>query len=211
MDLAHPLASFASPAEARVLEVLAGTSGPLSGREIGRIGEWGSSSSPWRALTRLVDQGIVLVDHRGNTIYYTANRDHLAWPAIEQIARVRTELFSRLAHLVESWAFAPSHVSVFGSVARADADAGSDVDILLVRPDLPAADLDEWDAQVAQLRTAVHRWTGNECQAFVVDPARLAEHARANDPLVRAWLADGIRIAGAPLSTLLHRPPIGIA
>lgn len=143
MDLGHPLASVASPVTARVLEVLAGTTRPLAGREVDRI------------------------------------RDD-----------------------IERWPVQPLHASLFGSFARADAGPHSDSDILLVRP--AHLDEDTWDTQVDTLRSQVFAWTGNDVQPFVVDPARLAEHIRANDPLVTSWLADSVHLTGGPLHPLAN-------
>lgn len=206
MNLASPLSAFCSPTVARTLEVLAGTTRPLTGREISRIAGQGSTTSVWRALGRLTEEGLVSSDHRGTAVYYAANRDHLAWPAIEAIVRLRTELIARLAQAIGAWATQPLHASMFGSTARGDGDTASDIDLLLVRPDDPrGADEAAWDDQVSELRRAVVRWTGNGCQAFQVDRARLGEHVAANDPLVDAWLRDGVALAGAPLSDLIGR------
>lgn len=61
--------------------------------------------------------------------------------------------------------------------------------LLLVRPeDLAPNAVEEWEGQLASVRDAVRRWTGNPCQTFVVTPSRLAEHVRANDPL-GGWVA----------------------
>jgi predicted nucleotidyltransferase len=90
---------------------------------------------------------------------------------------------------------------VFGSAARGDGDASSDIDLLLVAP--RDADAEGWTAQIDDLRLRVERWTGNHCQVFDIDEARLREHLDARDPLVDAWLRDGIVVAGDPLKSLL--------
>jgi len=204
VDLGHPISSIAPRLVARVLEVLSGTTRPLAGREIGRIIGEGSANGVWKSLNRLEEQGVVLADHRPRATYYVANREHIAWPAIETLTWLRGELTARLASEVERWKIAALHASIFGSTARGDADQSSDVDLLLVRPDnLNDADAETWDAQVSALRDAVRRWTGNRCQTFVVDASRLGEHVRALDPLVRAWLDDEILLSGTPIRDLV--------
>lgn len=201
MDLGHPLASVASPVTARVLEVVAGTARPLAGREVARIsGE--SRASVWRSLEKLAEAGLVMRDDRGVATYYLANRDHLAWPALESLIRLRSQLIDRVRDEIERWPVQPLHASLFGSFARGDAGPHSDIDILLVRP--AHLDEDTWDTQVDALRSQVFAWTGNDVQPFVVDPARLAEHIRANDPLVSSWLADSVHLAGEPLRPLAN-------
>jgi hypothetical protein len=44
---------------------------------------------------------------------------------------------------------------------------------------------------------------GNRCQAFVVTAERLREHVTVGDPLVDAWLRDGIHLAGDELSAVV--------
>ena len=206
MDLGHPIGSIVPALDARVLEVLSGTTRPLVGREIGRIIGEGSVNGVWNALNRLEEQGVILADHRAGATYYVANREHLAWPAIETLTRLRADLTTRIGQEVERWdVVAALHASIFGSMARGDAGSDSDVDLLLVQPgSLENADAEIWDRQVASLRDVVQRWTGNRCQTFVVDTSRLEEYVRAHDPLVRAWLEDGILLNGAPIRDLLE-------
>jgi len=205
MDLGHPIASITSPLAARVLEVAGGTTRPLTGREIHRIAGEGSSAGVWKVLNRLEKQGILLADRRSHATYYTANRDHLAWPSIEALLRLRASLVARLVEEIGEWSAAPLHASVFGSTARGDADAGSDVDLLLVRPEGLGPDAEEtWETQLASVRDIVRRWTGNRCQVFIVTPSRLAEHVRANDPLVRGWLDDSILLVGVPIADFIE-------
>lgn len=204
MDLGHPISSIAPPLVARVLEVLSGTTRPLAGREVGKIIGEGSANGVWKALNRLEEQGVILADHRSRATYYVANRDHLAWPAIETLTRLRRELTARLGREIEHWEVAALHASIFGSTARGDADQNSDVDVLLVQPEnLDDVDAETWAAQVASLRDAVRRWTGNRCQTFVVDTSRLGEHVRARDPLVSAWLDDEVLLSGTPIGDLV--------
>jgi len=205
MDLGHPIASIASSLTGRVLEVVSGTTRPLAGREIHKIVGEGSHSGVWKVLNRLEEQGILLADRRPHATYYLANRDHLAWPSIEALVRIRGELAARLTAEMSGWSVAPLHASIFGSTARGDADVDSDVDLLLVLPDDLASDsVEGWEGQLRSVRDAVLRWTGNRCQTLIVTPSRLAEHVRASDPLVRGWLDDEILLVGAPIAELIE-------
>jgi hypothetical protein len=207
MDVAHPIRAVVPTLDGPVLEVLAGTSHPLTTLEVHRLTGVGSSMGVRLALERLAGQGIILADHRRNAIYYTGNRDHLAWPAVESLARLRVALREGLAAEIGLWSIRPIHASMFGSAARADGDASSDIDILLVKPDLPSIDDERWDEQVDRLRARVTALTGNHCQAFTVTIGRLTEHVSVADPLVDAWLTDGIHLAGNQLSTVIESLP----
>jgi hypothetical protein len=207
MDVAHPIRAVVPTLDGPVLEVLAGTSHPLTTLEIHRLTGVGSSMGVRLVLERLAGQGVVLADHRRNAIYYTSNRDHLVWPAVEILARLRLVLRERLAAEIGRWSIRPIHASMFGSAARADGDASSDIDILLVKPDLPSSDDERWEEQVDRLRARVTALTGNHCQAYTVTVGRLAEHVNVADPLVDAWLTDGIHLTGDQLSTIIESLP----
>ncbi len=206
MDVAHPIRGIIPTLDAPVIEVLAGTTRPLSGREVHRLAGTGSVRGVQLVLARLVRQGLVLAEERGGAILYIANRDHLAWPALEELVRLKLRLHTRIAQETDSWPLRPLHVSLFGSAARGDGDASSDFDVLIVRPD-EIGSADQWDEQVDRLRERVQAWTGNRCQVFDVGRERLAEHVAAQDPLVDAWLTDGVHLMGTPLHDLVGRLP----
>jgi hypothetical protein len=204
MDVAHPIFGIIPTLEAAVLEVLAGTTRAMSGREIARLAGAGSVAGIWRAAARLVVQGVVLAEQHAGVTLYTANRDHLAWPAVETLVDIRARLMGRISETVAGWPAAPLHVSLFGSAARRDGDSSSDIDMLLIRPDSIGEDDERWAAQVGALRDSVFAWTGNRCQVFEVGQLQFADHVRTADPLVDAWRRDGIRLFGTDIESLVR-------
>jgi hypothetical protein len=203
VNVFHPIRSVIPTLDAPVLEVLATTTRALSGREVHRLTTSGSLTGVQLALARLVAHGLVIADKHASVTLYSANREHLAWPAIEELARMRERMFERIREAVAAWAIAPLRVSVFGSAARRDGDALGDIDILIVRPDGAGEDDAAWVAQVDGLRAAVGSWTGNQCQAFVVDRARLRAGLAVPDAVVENWLRDQVFIAGEQLDTIV--------
>jgi hypothetical protein len=202
MDVSHPIRSIIPTLDGPVLEVLAATTRRLSGREVHRLAGRGSVRGIQLVLARLVAQGLVDAEEHTGAILYAANRAHLAWPAIEHLAGLRAELFGRIRDAAAGWPIQPLHVSLFGSAARRDGDASSDVDLLVVPPD-SVSDRDAWQDQIDVLRDDVRDWTGNRCQVMVVERRRLADHVATADPLVDGWLADGVLLVGAPLRAIL--------
>lgn len=207
MDVAHPIRAVVPTLDGPVLEVLARTTRPLSGREVHRLAGAGSPSGIRLALLRLVDQGMVLGEERAQAVFYTANRQHLAWPAVATLTSLRATLLDRLRVELGGWTLPPMHASLFGSTARGDGGPESDIDLLLLVPDGVAEDEPPWADQVDRLREQVRAWTGNNCQAFQVDRARLAEHVRAADPLVDELRRDAITLAGQDLAAVLRALP----
>jgi hypothetical protein len=207
MDMTHPIRAVLPTLDGPVLEVLARTTRLLSGREVHRLAGIGSAAGVRLALMRLTEQGVVHVEERSSAVYYRANRDHLAWPAVEMLAHLRRMLIDRLRERLRSWPLQPVHASLFGSAARGDGSTGSDIDLLSIRPDGVDEDDSPWAEQIDHLRHEVQAWTGNSCQVFQIDLPRLGEHVRAGDPLVDEWRRDAITVAGEELRVVLRRVP----
>lgn len=203
MNVSHPIRGFVPTLDAPVLEVLAATTRGLSGREVHRLAGVGSVRGIQLVLARLVRQGLVRADEHSSMTLYVANRSHLAWPALEALVDLRGRLMQQLREAIAGWPTAPFHVSVFGSAARRDGDEDSDIDVLIVRPDAVEEGHEAWEAQIDALRTGVAGWTGNRCQALVVDRGRLSELLAARDSIVGAWLRDGILIHGQSLQAVV--------
>lgn len=206
MHLGLPLASFAPPVTSRVLEVLAGTSRPMTAADVHRVARAGTGPGVWKALERLAGQGLVTAQTFGRTTVYEANRQHVAWAAIEQLTELRDTLRTWMADALVDWEVEPIHASVFGSFARGEADDSSDVDVLFVHPDgLDLETTERWDDQLGRFRSDVRAWTGNDCQTVAVTPSRLLAHVDAGDPIVAAWIAEGRLLHGQDLRQLLSR------
>ena len=111
MDLARPYAALCPTLDAGVLSVLAGTTRPLTGREVSRLLGRRSHSGVLDTLDRLTEHGLVDREEAGRAFLFTLNREHLVAPAVDLLAQLRGELFERLAQLVDSWKIAAIHVS----------------------------------------------------------------------------------------------------
>lgn len=204
MDVARPYAAVAPGIEGDVLAVIAGTTAPLTGRQIAQLARRGTSPSVSKALERLAEHGLVHRQQAGRAYLHTLNRDHVAAPAVELLAGLRAELLRRLRDTLGQWQPAPAHASMFGSTARADGDVSSDIDLLIVRP----AGVDEqdpaWVAQVESLGDAVHSWTGNRAGIVELGEADLDQVRRRPPPILAELRADGIDLAGLPVRALFR-------
>jgi predicted nucleotidyltransferase len=134
---------------------------------------------------RLVDQGVVHEVPGG----YLLNRRHLVAPAVELLAGLHGELTARIRTEVQSWSPPAALVGMFGSAARRDGDAASDVDLLVVADE---ADLEGVD----RLREGVEAWTGNAAQVVTLTPADVRRLRRKHEPIVAVWDRELVVIAG---------------
>ncbi len=200
MDLSQPFAVVSPTLDGPVLGVLAGTTRPMAARDVARLVQRGSWSGVRRTLHRLAAQGIVHVETVGNAQLYTLNRAHLAAPAVEMLTSLRARLVERLREAIAAWPVQPAHASLFGSAARGDGDADSDIDLFIVRPKRTAEDDAPWRQQLDDLAHDVFAWTGNHAGISEIGTSEVARAVRT--PAGRAIRADGIDLAGTPLRQL---------
>jgi predicted nucleotidyltransferase len=187
MDFRRPLSVVAPTLDGDVLGVLAGAEEEFTGRRIHRVLGRGSEQGVRKAADRLVKQGVVSRRQAGQAKLYSLNRAHLAAPYIEGLGGLRSRLVDRLKESVAEWEKPPSVLFLFGSVARGEAGAESDLDLFVLRAiGTPAAD-PLWQEQLADLETDTTAWTGNE--------ARVLEYGRRDlaEPEVRKVVGEVIR------------------
>jgi hypothetical protein len=199
MNMSRAYSTVAPTVEGDVLVVLAGTTQPLTGRRVARLARRGSVAAVAKALSRLVSQGIVLRQEAPPASLYTLNRQHLAAPAVETLALIRTELLDRLRHALSTWDTPPVHASLFGSAAREDGGIDSDIDILIVRPAGLDTEDTTWDAQLRDFGDAVLAWTGNHTSVIDIAEQDIGQIREHNPPILRDLQRDGIDLAGMPL------------
>jgi predicted nucleotidyltransferase len=199
MDLSNPLRAVAPGVEGDVLAVLLRSHLPLTGARVAALGERGETQVR-QVLRRLEQHGLVDVERHGQSYTYLLNREHTLVPGLEALQQAMTTVENGVRALVEDWATPPASLVVFGSAARRDGDAESDVDLLLLRPDDIDADDEVWVTQRHELARSVERWTGNRVQVVELSTSELAGAVRREEPLVGELRADGIVLAGRHLT-----------
>lgn len=81
-------------------------------------------------------------------------------------------------------------MGLFGSAARRDGDASSDIDVLVVSDD------PNLDDRVDELAEQIRRWTGNRAQVIRRTPTEVARLRRAEEPILAEWTRDLVVIVG---------------
>jgi Nucleotidyltransferase domain len=203
MDVAHPYTALCPTLDSGVLSVLAGTTRPLTGREIARLLGRRSHAGVRDALNRLAEQGVVDRQEAGRALLFTLNREHLAAPAVDVLAGMRGELLNRLRNAIGSWEVAPAHVSMFGSAARGEGGTDSDIDLFVVRPEGVDEEDPQWRGQLDLLSRQVQRWTGNRAGIAETSESEIARLRKDEPPIVEALRSDAITLAGPEVAALL--------
>lgn len=210
MDLSDPVRAIIPSLEGEVYRVLARTISALPSARIAAIAAGGSRQGIRLALERLVHQGTVLASQTGSTVLYSANRDHLLWPAIESAVRsadqTLPDLKARLSALAAAHADGRREqqvtLALYGSVARGSSTADSDIDIVAVFPTPGITEHDE--AFLDEVIAQVPRWTGNACNVYPITREGLADLVDREDSMIASWRSDADTFFGPDLQTLLR-------
>jgi predicted nucleotidyltransferase len=204
VDVSKPANVLAGGLIMPVLRALSSRASPATAAQLRRAAAAGTEAGVRRALDRLAGQGLLATEEIGGRVVYLLNRDHVLYPAVTALLRAEDELPRRLRGEIPAWIVPPVAAALYGSAARRDGDADSDIDILLVRPaSLGSRERELWNDQVYRLRDLVQRWTGNRCQVTDRSVAALRRLSRAREPIVDEWRKDAVSLAGADISQLL--------
>lgn len=197
MILHRPFEAVAPTLDGDVLLVLARVDAAFTGGDLARLIPHASEDGVRKAAQRLVAQGVATMEQVGRAYNYRLNRGHLVADAVVDIARARERLGDRVRAHAERWTNPPASVLLFGSAARGEMSADSDIDLLVV-----ATHDDETDEAVNDLATAVTTWTGNDARIVHLSPQELREAFHAGDALMSELLTDGQALYGS--SRYLH-------
>ena len=188
MKFGEPFGGLLPGARGAVLAALLRTGAPLTGRQVyGLVRDQCSLWSVQQALTSLVGLGLVTSNEVGRATVHTINEDHYAIQPLRTLldpfAALREAVQAAVGSSVEA-------VILFGSVARGEATADSDVDlVVLAGPD--------WDGR-SGLEDAVRSRLGNDCDVLVFAPDQFILHASSGDePVVAEILTDGVALVGS--------------
>lgn len=196
MRLQHPMATVTPTLDGDVLTVLAlgdgaFTVGSLQGLIPGR-----SVEGIRKTITRLVGEGVVLGEQVGRTGSYRLNREHVAAPGIIALARLADTLVERIRETIDAWGAQVMFAALFGSAARGDMRANSDIDIFVVISD--DADDSSIQDRLADLMTKVRDWTGNDARILAFTEGEIVEAADA-EPVLQSVADEGRTIVGDPV------------
>jgi predicted nucleotidyltransferase len=197
MDVSRPYTAVCPTLDGDVLEVLAGTTMALTGRQVALLTGRKSHSGVLSVLNRLAEHGLVSRIELNRAYLFTLNRDHLAAPAVEILVGMRKALLEEIRNVIDDWPITPFHVSLFGSAARGDGDTRSDFDLLVVRPDSVDEDESAWRSQIDDLVDLIRRRTGNHVSAIERDKSGMERLREAESPILSELLADAIVLGGS--------------
>ncbi len=204
MDLSAPHRAVFPEAIGGVLSALAGTTRPLSGREVAKLGGVPRSTAA-RALHQLVEHGLVRVQEAGAgaALLYTLNREHVAAEPVLALMGLRRALVDRLRTELAGWPLQPLHASLFGSAARGEGSTASDIDVFLVRHGAVEVEDARWRGQLDRLGDLVVSWTGNHVGIAEVPEQELVRLRLDRPRVVEDLERDAVTLVGSAFRDLL--------
>jgi predicted nucleotidyltransferase len=190
MDFGEPFGGLMPGARGAALAVLLRTGAPLTGRRVhALVADRHSLGAVQQALRHLDRLGLITTEVIGRAGVHRINEGHAAIAPLRALASP----IEMLTRVVEETVRGVEAVIVFGSVARGDAHADSDVDLVVVAH---AA----WDGR-AELQQQVHERLGNNCDVLHLTGDHFKLAAEDREPVVSEILRDGIALVG----TMPHR------
>ena len=185
-------------AQGRILATLARTSRELNLRTLADLSGV-SLAHAARVVPRLVELGVVERREVPPAVLVKLVREHLAARALLALADLRHAFLDELRETLGRLDRAPVNVTLFGSFARGDDDAQSDVDVIVVRPDSIDEDDSSWSESLAGWEATVRRISGNAVNRIEVAENELPKLMKSRRPLWQAIGREGIVLQGKPL------------
>ena len=187
MDLARPIEAVIPGAQGQLLAALVCAGRELSTKTVAQIAGV-SAPHASRVLANLVSLGIVQRRDVPPVALYSMTTGSAVADLLRDLNGLRGRVFSEMASAAVEMSPQPVEVTVFGSVARGESDADSDIDVLLVAPN-GALDTDEWTSSVITWTKRISEFAASPTQVIEVD-----EHQRRTSPDNALWR--GIRRDG---------------
>ncbi|MDR2619576.1 MAG: nucleotidyltransferase domain-containing protein [Propionibacteriaceae bacterium] len=169
-----------------------------------RIAGRGSRYGLVLTLKRLVEHGIVTAIPAARGNLYQLNRNHVLTPIVIAAARIRVDVERKLAEAIDNLTPRPLSSALYGSVARGEATADSDIDLLLIAAAGLDPDAEAWIAQINNLERYARSWTGNTLQTITVTQPQLAHMAAAKAAIIAEWERDVHTLTGQDARNLIR-------
>lgn len=184
MNFAEPFGGLMPGARGAVLAVLVRTGASLTGRRIHSLIDGHSLGAVQHALRDLERIGVITTETIGRAGVHRINENHVAIAPLRSMASP----IEMLTRVVRETATDAEAVIVFGSVARGEAHADSDIDLVVIAPEA-------WDGR-ADLQQQVHERLGNDCDVLHLTRADFARAPEDREPVVAEILRDGLALVG---------------
>ena len=203
MDFLRPVEAIVGGAQGRLLAALANVTSPLTLRRLAGLAGV-SPAQASRVMPRLVELGVVERYEVPPASQFLLVRDNVVARSILALADLRIAMLRLMGEEAESISPAPSSVIVFGSFARGEADADSDIDVVVVRPDVVDEDDADWAESLEAWRQRVRVLAGNDVEVIEAAASEVSRKLRGRSELWRQIRQDATVVFGAGVDALAN-------
>ncbi len=195
MDYTRPVQALIPGAQGQILGVLAETTTHLNLTTISQLAGV-SLAQTSRVLPELVHLGLVERVEAPPSALFRLKDENLAGRLVRSMTDLRYLALREIGDCSALQKPSPELVIVFGSFARGEADAGSDVDLVIVRP----ADIHDYDSawaeSIVSLNQDLSRAIGNPVNILEVGANDLERRLKSRSDLWKSIRAEGIVVYG---------------
>ena len=201
MDFIRPVEAVIPGVQGRVLAVLAETTAELNLRTIARLSGV-SHAQVSRVLPGLVELGLVERREAPPSSLFRLVPEHIAAGPLIALARGRDGTIEEMGRAAAGLPVAPESVIVFGSFARGEADAESDIDTVFVRPVGVDESGESWADSVEHWRSRIRQVSGNPVEVLEVGLEEVGARLSSRQSAWRDIRREGIVVHGRSLNEL---------
>jgi nucleotidyltransferase-like protein/IclR-like helix-turn-helix domain-containing protein len=201
MEFRRPIEALIPDAQGRILATLTRTTEELTLTTLADLSGV-SLAHVARVVPRLVELGVVDRRDVPPAALVRLARDNLAARLIAALGDLRQALLEELRTSAGAIDPAPVNVTLFGSFARGDDDAASDIDVVVVRPIAVDEDDPTWSESIAHWEAHVRCASGNTLNRLEVAADEVPRLVMSRRPLWRAIVREGTTLQGRPLAEI---------
>lgn len=200
MDYVRPIETLIPGVQGRVLTVLTRNESEMTIRAVARL----AGVSPQQAsvvTAELVNLGIVSRREAGSSALVCLDRENEAARVVLTLARLLESVMGRLSELAHAISPPPESLIVFGSFARSETIATSDLDVLAIRAKGVPADDNDWIDALGAWELVARRIVGNPVNMMVVSADEVPALLRRHSGPWRTIANEGVVLVGRPLNS----------
>ncbi len=195
MDYTRPVQALIPGAQGQILGVLAETTAQLNLTTLSRLAGV-SLAQASRVLPELVHLGLVERVEAPPSALFRLMDESLAGRLVRSMTELRLAALGAIGDFSALQKSRPELVIVFGSFARGQADADSDLDIVIVRP----ADVEDsdsaWAGSIVSLSQDIARALGNPVNILEVGANDLERRLKSRSEVWRSIRSEGVVVYG---------------
>jgi hypothetical protein len=201
MDFRRPVEALIPDAQGRILGTFSRTTEEFSLTTLADLSGV-SLAHTARIVPRLVELGVVERREVPPSVLVRLVPDNLAARVLLSLADVRVTLLEELREKARKLDPAPANMTLFGSFARGDDDAASDIDVVVVRPSKIGEDDGAWSASIVGWEHLARRISGNTVNRIELGEDEVPKLMRSRRPLWQVIRKEGVVLQGTPLAEI---------